>query len=111
MWIIKSIIVTLVGLGLVLSPIAAANAMATVPTALMDGVGSGPMSSVDKACPCCDMAGKCTMATCTMNCVQFGPASQSTVEVARDGHAALSATVPALNQGLAPRPPTPPPRD
>lgn len=106
MAIIRVILIALVSIGLVLSPVAAANVMAAAPAALTDDV----TSSTTKACPCCDIAGKCTMAICTMSCVQLGPTSDLTFSITLVGHAALSGIVPLIHRGFAQPPPTPPPR-
>ena len=110
MSIIRLILATLVSIGLVLSPVAAANTMAAMPAALLDAGGPATTSSMDKACPCCDSVAKCTMAICTMSCVQFGPASDAVFPVALIGHAALSGIVPLMHYGVGWPPPTPPPR-
>ena len=108
--IIRLILATLISIGLVLSPVAAANAMTSAPATVMDDAGQATTSSADKACPCCDMTGKCVAAICTMSCLQIGPASDLSFPVALAGHAALGGIVPLMHQGLGWQPPTPPPR-
>ena len=108
--IIRLLIATVVSIGLVLSPVAAANAMAAMPATAMDGGGSGTMSSSpDKPCPCCDMASKCVAATCATTCAQLA-APDPVFQVALVGHVVLTAMVPPMHPGLGWQPPTPPPR-
>jgi hypothetical protein len=109
--ITRLFILTLVSIGLVLSPVTAANAMAAMPATAMDGGGSGTLtSSPDKTCPCCDMASKCVAATCAMTCAQLA-APDPVVQVALVGHVVLTAMVPLMHQGLGWQPPIPSPRD
>lgn len=108
--VIRLLLATLVSIGLVLSPVAAANALISPPAALMDAGGQATSSSTDKACPCCDMTGNCVAATCTVSCSQIGFASDLSYPVALIGHAVLSGIVPLMHQGLAQRPAIPPPR-
>lgn len=114
MLIVRLIIAALVSVGLVLSPVAPANAVAAAPATLMSHAGdhAGPArtSSTDKPCPCCDKIGKCVAAMCSMNCSLTGFASDVFFPVALIGHAALSGIVPPMPHGLNWRPPTPPPR-
>ena len=108
--IIKQLIAALVSIGLVLAPVAAANAMAAMPAAPVDGAGlATTTSSPDKSCPCCDMASKCVAATCATTCAQLA-APDPVFQVALLGHVALAAIVPPMYQGLGWQPPTPPPR-
>ncbi len=109
--ILRLILAGLVSIGLVLSPVVAANVMAAMSVTAMDGVGPvTTTSSPDKPCPCCDMASKCVAATCTVSCSQIGFASDLSYPVALIGHAVLSGIVPLMHQGFAKRPATPPPR-
>ena len=110
--VVRFILATLVSIGLVLSPVAAANAMAAMPASLMDmgGGGQATSPSTDKPCPCCDNAGKCVAAMCSMSCSLIGFASDVSFPAALVGHAALSGIVPPMHSGLGWRPPTPPPR-
>lgn len=111
MRILKSILAAVVAIGLVLAPIAGANAGSMQPTMTDDAARTAQSTSPTKeSCPCCDV-GKCIVATmCTMSCVQFGPASDLNFRAAPVGHAALRGIVPASRQGLTQHPPTPPPR-
>lgn len=106
---LRLLVATLVSIGLVLSPVAAANTMATMPVTVMDGGGNGAItSSPDKPCPCCDMASKCVAATCATTCAQLaGP--DLAFQVALVGHIVLTAKVPSMHPGLGWRPPPPPP--
>lgn len=112
MRILRSILAGLVSIGLVLAPIAGANAMRPMQSAMTDDA-AGPAKSTSptkESCPCCDV-GKCVAAAmCTMSCVQFGPVSDLDFGVALIGHAALRGFVPAFHHGLTQHPPTPPPR-
>ena len=108
--VIKLILATLVSMGLVLSPVAPANVMASAPAGLMDDGGQATNSSTDKPCPCCDKAGKCVAAMCSMSCSLIGFASDLSFPVVLVGHAVLSGIVPPMHYGLGWRPPTPPPR-
>ena len=108
--IIKLLIATLVSVGLVLSPVVAANAMAAMPAAPMDGGGPATTtSSPDKPCPCCDLTSKCVAAICTTACVQLG-VPDPIFYVALAGHTVLTYVVPPMPQGRGWQPPTPPPR-
>lgn len=109
MRILRLIFAGLISIGLVLSPVAAANAMASVPTTLMGEAGSAAKSSPDKSCPCCDMASKCVAATCAATCAQLA-APEPVLQVPLIGHVVLTAMVAPMRQGLAWQPPTPPPR-
>lgn len=110
--VVRFILATLVSIGLVLSPVAATNAMAAMPASLMDMGGGGQATSpaTDKSCPCCDKAGKCAATMCSMSCSLIGFASDVSFPVVLVGHAALSGIVPRMHYGLGWRPPTPPPR-
>ena len=110
--ILRSILAALVSIGLVLSPIAVANAMGSMQMAVADNAArtAPSTSSADKPCPCCDIAEKCFAANCTTSCMQLAPASDLNFLPALAGHAALSGIVPVMFRGLALRPPTPPPR-
>ena len=111
--IARSILAALISIGLVLSPIAVANAMGSLQASVMDdGVRTAQTtSSTQKACPCCDVVGKCVAAAiCAMSCAQLGPASDVSFLPVLAGHAALNGIVPTLHRGLARRPAVPPPR-
>jgi hypothetical protein len=110
--IFRSTLSAVVSIALVLSPVGVANAMGSMQAAIADsGTRTATSrSSTEKTCPCCDIVGKCAAAICTMSCVQLGPASDLNSSAALFGHAALIGVVPTLHQGLAQRPPTPPPR-
>lgn len=103
---IRLFVAMLVSIGLVLSPVAASNALAAAVS--MHANGAAATSSSDKPCPCCDFA-KCVAAICTMSCVQLGPSDLS-FDIELIGHAVLGGTVPDIQHGLNSRPPTPPPR-
>ncbi len=108
--IIRLLLATLVSVGLVLSPVAAANAMAAMPPAPMDGGHHATTPSTpDKPCPCCDLTSKCIAAICTTACVQLG-APDPIFYVALVGHTVLTGMVLPMPQGLGWQPPTPPPR-
>ena len=110
MSIIRPMIAIFVSVGLVLSPIAAANATVAMPAALADQASGAAPSPMDDDCQCCDLTGKCVAAFCSTACVQLGPTSDAAYEVALIGHAALSGIAPLSLHGLAWGPPTPPPR-
>lgn len=110
MSLFRQVLTALLSIGLVLSPVAAANAAAASAVALMDQATSAAPSPMDGDCHCCDVHGKCAAALCSMGCVQLGPASDAAFELVLIGHAALSGIVPLVLQGLAWQPPTPPPR-
>ncbi len=108
--IFRSILSAVVSIALVLSPIAVANAMGSMPAGMTDDAARTATSSADKACPCCDIMDQCGAANCTMSCAQLGPVSDLNFSTALVGHAALGGVVPSLHPGLAQRPPVPPPR-
>ena len=110
MSIIRHMIAVFVSVGLVLSPIAAANATVTAPAILADQAPGAAQPPMDGDCQCCDMTGKCPAAFCSTACVQLGPTSDTAYAMALIGHAALSGIAPLSLHGLAWRPPTPPPR-
>jgi hypothetical protein len=112
MRIVRSILAGLVSIGLVLAPIAGANAMGSMPSAMTDDAARSPnsTSSTKQSCPCCDV-GKCiAVVMCTMGCVPFGSPSDLNLRTGPIGHAALRGIVSALHQGRTQHPPTPPPR-
>src|SRR4029077_6900136 len=107
--IFKSILSAVVSIALVLSPVAAANAMAAMPTAPLDAAGPATTtSSPDKPCPCCDMASKCVAATCATTCAQLA-APDPVLQVALAGHVVLTAMVAPMHPGVGRPPPPPPP--
>lgn len=110
MSIIRPFAAALVSIALVLAPIATANAMMGSSAVLVDHAQAASHSPMDGNCPCCDMADGCAAAVCGMSCVQMGPASDASYPVPTLGHAAMSGVVPLALDGLAQRPPTPPPR-
>lgn len=112
MRILRSVLAGLVSVGLVLTPIAVTNAIGSMQSVMADDAARTANSTArtGKSCPCCDIAGKCFAAICTMSCVQFGPASDLGFPAAPVGHAALRGIVPTAHQGLTQHPPTPPPR-
>lgn len=97
----------LVSIGLVLSPIASANVLAS--SASMGASWTAATSSPDKPCQCCDLAAKCVAPVCTMGCVQLAP-SDPLFNIELVGHAVLRGTVPFMHHGFSRAPPTPPPR-
>ena len=110
MAVLRQTLAILLSIGLVLAPVAAANAAFAMQTALADEARGAAPTSMDDDCQCCDLTGKCAAAFCSTACVQFGPTSDAAYEVALIGHAALSEIAPHTLDGLAWRPPTPPPR-
>lgn len=109
MRVIKLILATLLSIGLVLSPVATANAMASASAGLMASSEQATGPSHDKRCPCCDLAAKCIAAVCVTSCVQLAPA-ESLFVIELVGHAVLGGTTPSISDGLNQQPPVPPPR-
>lgn len=110
MAVLRQTLGILLGIGLALAPVAAANATIAMHTALADQASGAAPSPMDDDCHCCDLTGKCAAAFCSIACVQLGPTSDATYEFELFGHAALSGIAPLRLHGLAWRPPTPPPR-
>jgi hypothetical protein len=74
--IIRLILATLVSIGLVLSPVTVANAMAATPPTLADQFVGTDTAPMDGDCLCCDMSAACAAAICGMSCAQLGPAPE-----------------------------------
>lgn len=104
---IRLVLAALIGLGLVLAPIAGA-----MPGALthVNHSTAVAMSSTDGDCLCCQTATQCTMRTCVTHCSQLGPALDLASNLALVGRTALSGFEPSTYYGLTYQPPTPPPR-
>lgn len=107
MKIVRLMLAIFISAGLVLAPVQAAKAMRMMPMATMVDMAAPP---ADQDCSCCDIAARCPMASCTMHCVQFGPASERAVPISLIGHIAFSGRIADVHHGLGWRPPTPPPR-
>lgn len=110
MALLRKMVAVLLSIGLVLAPVAVANAAVAMQTAHADQVSGAAPHSMDDDCDCCDLAGKCAAAFCSTSCLQLGPTSDAVYEVILIGHAPLRGIVPLRLHGVAWRPPTPPPR-
>lgn len=111
MAVLRHTIAVLLSIGLALSPVVAANALARGPSPhTYHSVIAVPTSmDMNEDCPCCDDHGHCPAALCSLSCVQLGPPSDDPL-LTMTGHAAMSGIVAITLDDLARKPPTPPPR-
>lgn len=109
MSIIRLIAAVLVSIGLVLSPVAVANAAAAFPATHADQAAGATKSHMHGDCGCCDVGDQCPAAMCGTSCAPLAPVFEA-YQPAILGHAALSISAPLMLHGLGWSPSTPPPR-
>lgn len=107
---IRLILAIFISVGLTLAPVLAARMMPFDANASSVQTTARAAPSTDENCSCCKLAAHCFMAMCAIYCPQFSQISAMPNDFALVGHAAFAGLPHPQHEGLARRPPIPPPR-
>lgn len=108
--IIRLTLSVFIGIGLMLAPVEAARMVPLDANASLVHASAQAKPTNSQNCACCTFAARCLMAMCTISCAQMCqiPAAPSGFKII--GHAVFAGLPPLQHEGLAGRPPIPPPR-